>query len=152
MRVLQEIWQPWYRLLHPRQVSPVITMFEHTTFERPKAIKKLLTQLKYTMLRTIEPLAMNYVATRITQTGWPGTIPFLWIERIAKAPKRLVNGIARYALLRWAFGEDDDLGLYLRIHTGHQQESARNVLKPPVRIHPVFIRNLYAKSVLRQHN
>ena len=72
------------------------------------------------MLRTIEPLAINYVATRMTQTGWPGTIPFSWIEKIAKAPKRLVNGIARFALLRWAFGEDDDLGLFLRIHTGHQ--------------------------------
>ena len=120
MRVLQDVWQPWYRLLSLRQISPIITEFEQTTSERSKAIKKLLTQLKYVMLRTIEPLAINYVATRMTQPGWPGTIPFSWIDQIAKAPKRLVNGIARFALLRWAFGEDDDLGLYLRIHTGHQ--------------------------------
>ena len=120
MRVLQEVWQPWNRLLPLRQISPIITAFDQATSDRSKAIKKLLTQLKYVMLRTIEPIAINYVATRMTQTGWPGTIPFGLIDKIAKAPKRLVNGIARFALLRWAFGEDDDLGLVLRIRTGHQ--------------------------------
>ena len=120
MRILQEIWQPWHRFIPLRQISPLLTAFDQATVDRSKAIKKLLTQLKLVMLRTVEPLAISYVATRMTQTGWPGTIPFELIDKIAKAPKRLVNGIARFALLRWAFGEDDDLGLVLRVRTGHQ--------------------------------
>ena len=72
------------------------------------------------MLQAIEPLARTYVATRITQTGWPGAISFPWVERLAKAPKRLVNGIARYALLRWALGEDDDLFAYPYRTPGHK--------------------------------
>lgn len=120
MRILQEIWQPWHRLIPLRLISPLLTAFERATVDRSKAIRKLLTQLKHVMLRTIEPLAISYVASRMTQTGWPGTIPFDLVDKIAKAPKRLVNGIARFALLRWALGEDDDLGLVLRVRTGHQ--------------------------------
>ena len=55
------------------------------------------------MLRTVEPLAISYVATRMTQTGWPGTIPFELIDKIAKAPKRLVNGIARFRITTMGF-------------------------------------------------
>ena len=68
-------------------------------------------------------------------TGWPGGVPFQWLERLAAVPKRYVHGVARFALLRWALGEDDDVGLKVRIATGHQGTSTCSVCHGATRAH-----------------
>ena len=56
--------------------------------------------------------------------GWIGGITFRWLEGLTKVPKKMCNGIARYAVLRWALNQDDDHWLANR-GTRHQNPCAR---------------------------
>ena len=67
------------------------------------------------MLSAIAPFAVSYIQGRVCSSGWVGGITFNWLHALANLPQRYVPGVAKFAMLRWALGEDDDLGLEVRI-------------------------------------
>ena len=54
-------------------------------------------------------------------------------------PKRFMKGITRYATLLWELGDDDDLGLKLRITTEHQGTMSCSQCPAPTRSFPFGI-------------
>ena len=124
MAILQAVWQPWYQLLPHKRVCQAVEQFQHTSHPRPRAIRKLLGQFKEIMLQAVEYPTQHYLRSRVDGTAWPGAVTYQWLRSLANIPKRYKTGVARFALLRWACGEDDDTGLFLRVHTGHQGRSS----------------------------
>ena len=74
------------------------------------------------MLSAIAPFAISYIQSRTitSSSGWPGGVTFKWLHAVASVLQRFAHGVTKFARLRWALGEDDDLGLKIRIPTGHQ--------------------------------
>ena len=127
------MWQPWFALVPHEDVCDAVGTFQHTHCEMNKAIHLLLGNLKALMLKSLDLYARRYLHDRSDSTGRPGGISFDWLIRIAEIPKRYINGITRYAVLRWALGEDDDAGLQLRVATGHQGTVSCSMCSPTTR-------------------
>ena len=69
-------------------------------------------------------VAHTVLRNKVSTEGWVGGITFRWLEGLTKVPKKMCNGIARYAVLRWALNQDDDHWLANR-GTRHQNPCAR---------------------------
>ena len=60
------------------------------------------------------------IAQKVEAEGWAGGISFHWLLRLSQIKKSWCNGICRFAVLRWALNQDDDVWLSLR-GTRHNQ-------------------------------
>ena len=116
--VLRKVWTPWLPMLSASGLFDAVQRFNRNTGPRHKALQNLKNDLKRQLLGAVEPYAISYIFTRVEGTGWPGGVSFLWLQSLATLPKCYANGVARFALLRWALGEDDDIGLAIRIQYG----------------------------------
>ena len=117
-KVLREVWSPWLPMLGASKLFDTVQRFNKHTGPRHKALQNLKNDLKRQLLDAVAPYAISYICTRVEGTGWPGGVSFLWLQSLAALPKCYANGVARFALLRWALGEDDDVGLTIRIQYG----------------------------------
>ena len=116
--VLSKIWTPWLLMLDVSDLSSAVQQFIRSEGPRHKAIQNLKNGLKRQLLSAIEPYAVSYICSRVEGTGWPGGVSFSWLQALSALPKCFAHGVVRFALLRWALGEDDDLGLAIRIQYG----------------------------------
>ena len=64
-----------------------------------------------------------------------GGVSFPWLQALAVLPKCFAHEVARFALLRWALGEDDDIGLTIRIQYGRSLPCC--LCGAPARSYPV---------------
>ena len=92
------------------------TLYEFTSYE------KVCSSFKSAILQKYNNLAEDYIRERIMHS-WVGGVSFEWARSLSKIPKKRIHGVARFAVLRWAFHEDDDLGLKIRIQ---QKKSSLN--------------------------
>ena len=69
---------------------------------------QFLRQLKLTLYQAIQVHALQYLQSRVSLQLLPGGVSWAWLTRLATVPKLAVNGVARFAVLRWAVNEDDD--------------------------------------------
>ena len=58
-------------------------------------------------------------------------------DPLATVPKLAVNGVARFAVLRWAVHEDDDECLQLRLAGSLQAEQPCQLCGVPTRLYPL---------------
>ena len=105
-------------MLPASELFDAVQRFNKSTGPRHKALQNLKNDLKRQLLNAVAPYAISYIFTRVEGTGWPGGVSFVWLQSLAALPKCYANGVARFALLRWALGEDDDVGLTIRIQYG----------------------------------
>ena len=68
-------------------------------------------------------VAKKEIRNDVYKQGWPGGVCSDWLEIMADLPKTWFNSISRFAVLRWAFGEDDEYWLTVR-GTRHQHRCA----------------------------
>ena len=59
-------------------------------------------QVKMVICQSMQQVAHTVLLNKVSSEGWIGGITFRWLEGLTKVPKKLCNGIARYAVLRWA--------------------------------------------------
>ena len=79
-----------------------------------KGVTGRLNQVKSTVITGMQNAARIHLDKKIIREGWSQGISCHCIHLAAKCSKKWCNGIARYALLRWAVNQDDDVWLALR--------------------------------------
>ena len=111
--MVQEIWQTWHPIVPEDTFLSLATPLIQTGGYN--AVKKFLTKLKSTMYELVQEPSITYFYSRVQNAAWPGGINWEWISMIASLPNKALHGVARFSLLRWCLGEDDDEGLALRV-------------------------------------
>ena len=111
--MVQEIWQAWHPIVPEDTFLSLATPLIQT--HGYKAVKSFLTKLKNTMYELVQEPSITYFHSRVQAAVWPGGISWDWISMIASLPNKVFHGVARFSLLRWCLGEDDDEGLALRV-------------------------------------
>lgn len=112
--VVQGLLQMW----HPYVLSEDIHRALTTRAGTPA---QTIAHLKQAIITGMVREARSRLAIKIDREGWQGGIDQVWVDLVARAPKRQCGGIARYTLLRWAVNQDDDVWLSMR-GTRHQRE------------------------------
>ena len=74
--------------------------------------------------KSMQVVAQTVLLNKIRAEGWIGGISHQWIDGLSKVTRKMRNGIARYAVLRWALNQDDDHWL-ANPGTRHQFPCAR---------------------------
>ena len=83
-------------------------------------ISAKLRRLKQCLLEGMIRAAQHWIAQKVEAEGWAGGINFRWLAKLSRIKRTWCNGICRFAVLRWALNQDDDVWLSLR-GTRHNQ-------------------------------
>ena len=126
--VVQRIFRTWMALLGLDTVGNLlrITAGQNT---REKHFQ-FLRQLKLSLYEAIQVHALQYLQSRVSLQLLPGGVSWAWLTHLATMPKLAVNGVARFAVLRWAVNEDDDECLRLRLAGSLQAEQRCQLCGP----------------------
>ena len=110
--VVQQVFRAWVPLLGIDKVGNLLQLVagQYTR----KSHLRFLQQLKTALYQAIQEHALTYLRSRVSQQLLPGGVSWAWLASLASIPKAAANGIARFAVLRWAVNEDDDECLRLR--------------------------------------
>ena len=98
---------------------------------------QFLRQLKLTLYQAIQEHALQYLESRVSLQLLPGGVSWKWLTSLATVPKLAVNGVARFAVLRWAVNEDDDECLRLRLAGSLQAEQPCQLCGIRTRLYPL---------------
>ncbi len=104
------MWAPYVPFDH------MIRALSHS--QGPIATK--LSRLRQCILEGMLRAAQHRVAQKIETEGWAGGINFGWLAKLSRIKKSWCNGICRFAVLRWALNQDDDVWMSLRGTRHHQ--------------------------------
>jgi hypothetical protein len=77
---------------------------------------------KFSRHKSTKLTTSKYLESRVSLQLLPGGVSWKWLNKLVTVPKLAVNGVARFAVLRWAVNEDDDECLRLRITGSLQAE------------------------------
>ena len=111
--MVQDIWNSWQNIIPEGQFLDLVTrLLQRNTHANTH---RFLKQLKSCFYDQLSQFSVQYLHDRTREAEWPGGITWDWIFNVATIPKKMINGITRYALLRWSLGEDDDICLSLRV-------------------------------------
>ena len=113
-RILLDMWLEYVPL---EQLRVVI-------FKGKGDPRRTVCLVKNVICQNMVLVAQTVLRNKVSTEGWIGGITFRWLEGLTKVPKKMCNGIARYAVLRWALNQDDDHWLANR-GTRHQNPCAR---------------------------
>ena len=112
-RQVYACWKYWQRQLSPDQVRQLLLLLDQP-HDAPRTIKRFLDRFKqYALARQIEESVLH-LASRISHNGWTYGPSFELLEWLAHTPLSHVGAVPRFAVIRWALGEDADLWLPLR--------------------------------------
>ena len=133
--VVQRIFRTWIPLLGLDTVGNLlrITAGQNTR----KKHFQFLRQLKLSLYEAIQVHALQYLQSRVSLQLLPGGVSWAWLTHLATVPKLAVNGVARFAVLRWAVNEDDDECLRLRLAGSLQAEQPCQLCGIPTRLYPL---------------
>ena len=98
---------------------------------------QFLRQLKLSLYEAIQVHALQYLQSRVSSQLLPGGVSWAWLTHLAAVPKLAVNGVARFAVLRWAVNEDDVECLRLRLAGSLQAEQPCQLCGVPTRLYPL---------------
>ena len=98
---------------------------------------QFLRQLKLSLYEAIQVHALQYLQSRVSLQLLPGGVSWVWLTHLVTVPKLAVNGVARFAVLRWAANEDDDECLRLRLAGSLQAEQPCQLCGIPTRLYPL---------------
>ena len=68
----------------------------------------MLCKLKKCIIDEKTIVAKQEIRNKVYKQGWSGGVCSDWLEIMADLPKTWFNSISRFAVLRWAIGEDDE--------------------------------------------
>ena len=93
--------------------------------------------------------AQHRIAQKVGAEGWAGGINYGWLVKLSRVKRSWCNGICRFAVLRWALNQDDDVWLSLR-GTRHNQPC--QLCGHPTDIFPMgFWHSPICESCIRNH-
>ena len=110
---IQQCWKYWQQQLPAEDVQRLLALVRENTTpaQRASKFKQLFKQLAVNKLLTA---SHKHLVARIYKNGWAMGPSILFLNWLADLPTTQVGAVPRYAVLRWALGEDADFWLPLR--------------------------------------
>ena len=110
---IQQCWKYWQQQLPAEDVQRLLALVRENTTpaQRASKFKQLFKQLAVNKLLTA---SHKHLVARIYKNGWAMGPSTLFLNWLADLPTTQVGAVPRYAVLRWALGEDADFWLPLR--------------------------------------
>ena len=110
---VQQCWKYWQQQLPAEDIQRLLALLRqnNTPAQRASGFKQLFKQLAINKLLAA---SHRHLAARIYKNGWAMGPSILFIDWLADLPTTQVGAVPRYAVLRWALGEDADFWLPLR--------------------------------------
>ena len=133
--VVQRIFRAWTPLLGLDKVADLVRIVAGQYTRRQHF--QFLRQLKLNLYQAIQVHALQYLQSRVSLQLLPGGVSWAWLTSLATVPKLAVNGVARFAVLRWAVNEDDDECLRLRLAGSLQAEQPCQLCGVRTRLYPL---------------
>ena len=133
--MVQQIFWAWTPLLGLEKVADLLRVVAGQYTRRQHF--QFLRQLKLTLYQAIQEHALQYLQSRVSLQLLPGGVSWKWLTSLAAVPKLAVNGVARFAVLRWAVNEDDDECLRLRLAGSLQAEQPCQLCGVRTRLYPL---------------
>lgn len=120
--LIQDLWASWTPLVPEGAFLEVVASVGRIKCYAD--IQTLVKKIKKLLYDALQEWSLAYLSSRARKAEWPGGVTWDWLHRIAAIPPKALNGIARFALLRWCLGEDDDTAL------AHRQQGQLRRLQP----------------------
>ena len=133
--VVQRIFQAWIPMLGVAKTGQLLSLIAGQYTRKQQM--HFLQQLKKVLYEVIQAHALRYLHTKVNLQLLPGGVSCAWVTKLASLPKLAVNGIARFAVLRWAVNEDDDECLRLRMQGNLQAERPCQLCGVHTRLYPL---------------
>ena len=110
---IQQCWRYWQKQLPAEDIQRLLVLLRqnNTAAQRASSFKQLFKQIAVT--RLLEA-SHRHLTNRIYQNGWALGPSIKFLDWLAELPTTQVGAVPRYAVLRWALGEDADFWLPLR--------------------------------------
>ena len=110
---IQQCWKYWQQQLPAEDIQRLLALLKqnNTPAQRASGFKQLFKQLAIGRLLAD---SHRHLAARICKNGWAMGPSILFLDWLADLPTTQVGAVPRYAVLRWALGEDADFWLPLR--------------------------------------
>ena len=110
---IQQCWKYWQQQLPAEDIQRLLALLRqnNTPAQRASGFKQLFKQLAISRLLAA---SHRHLAARICKNGWAMGPSILFLDWLADLPTTQVGAVPRYAVLRWALGEDADFWLPLR--------------------------------------
>ena len=110
---IQQCWKYWQQQLPAEDVQRLLALVRENTTpaQRASKFKQLFKQLAVNKLLAA---SHRHLVARIYKNGWAMGPSILFLNWLADLPTTQVGAVPRYAVLRWALGEDADFWLPLR--------------------------------------
>ena len=110
---IQQCWKYWQKQLVAEDIQRLSDLLRqnNTPAQRASSFKQLFKQIAVTRLLEASHL---HLTNRIYRNGWALGPSIEFLDWLAELPTTQVGAVPRYAVLRWALGEDADFWLPLR--------------------------------------
>ena len=109
---IQQCWRHWQKQLPAEDIQRLLALRQNNTpAQRASSFKQLFKQIAIT--RLLEA-SHRHLTNRIYKNGWALGPSIEFLDWLAELPTTQVGAVPRYAVLRWALGEDADFWLPLR--------------------------------------
>ena len=110
---IQQCWKYWQQQLPAEDIQRLLALLKqnNTPAQRASGFKQLF---KQRAIGRLLAASHRHLAARICKNGWAMGPSILFLDWLADLPTTQVGAVPRYAVLRWALGEDADFWLPLR--------------------------------------
>ena len=132
---MQQVLWAWIPLLGVDKVAALLRLIAGQCTRQHHS--QFLRQLKIALYQAIQEHALQYLDSRVSLQLLPGGVSWTWLNKLTTVPKLAVNGVARFAVLRWAVNEDDDECLRLRTTGSLQAEQSCVLCGTRTRLYPL---------------
>ena len=112
-RQVHTCWKFWQHLLSPDEVRQLLALLDQS-HNTPHRIRRFLDRFKqYAIAHHIDD-SVAHLSARISRNGWTYGPSLNFLAWLAQTPVAHVGAVPRFAVMRWALGEDADLWLPVR--------------------------------------
>ena len=110
---VQQCWRYWQKQLPAEDIQRLLALLRQSSMlaQRASSFKQLFKQIA--VARLLEA-SHRHLTNRIYQNGWALGPSIEFLDWLAELPTTQVGAVPRYAVVRWALGEDADFWLPLR--------------------------------------
>ena len=106
-------WKHWQRQLAPDEIRQLVNILDqpHDSSQAARRFQERFKQ--FAIAREVES-SVSHLSSRISHNGWAFGPSLDFLKWLSQTPISQVSAAPRFAVLRWALGEDPDLWLPLR--------------------------------------
>ena len=112
-RQVGSCWKYWQQQLTLEEIRQLSDTLEQSPLP-PHHVKRFLDQFKRFAIGHLIDASLVHLSSRIARNGWTYGPSIEFLDWLALTPISSVGAVPRFAVLRWALGEDADLWLPLR--------------------------------------